>query len=78
MRTNEDLAENLKYHINDVHEAVKNTHRTLCELPPVLEEIRRHAAQGRAKLEVISANSSLMAICAVVSTIALCKLAWWS
>jgi hypothetical protein len=42
-----------------------------------LSEFEREVYQCKERLRTISANSTLIGLCAVISTVALCKLAWW-
>lgn len=42
-----------------------------------LSEIERQVYQCKERLRTISANSSLIGLCAAISTVALCKLTWW-
>lgn len=48
-------------------------------MPVVVDRIESEGGKTRYaldRLRTISANSSLIALCAVISTVALCKMAW--
>ena len=77
MRKDADISEEIKDELEKANKSltyVRGNMAALHERVDVLESRTIHALRP---LGTISANSSLIAICAVISTVALCKMAWW-